>query len=104
MLPIMKNMKKALRRQRMNNIRKVRDLNSALNVLYTDMREVRVTPNVVTHNTLVHTCMQLGKWERGWQLVREMQEKGGVSPDCATCTSLISSIKQMKEGEWRRQR
>lgn len=58
------------------------------------MKELNIKRNVVTYNTLVHACVQLGYYRKAWQLVDDMVDDGVVA-DCATYTSLFTSIKQM---------
>jgi pentatricopeptide repeat protein len=61
------------------------------------MRRHKVAPNVVTYNTLVHSFAQTGEHKKAWSIVERMS-KDGIEPDCATYTSLLSSIKPKTKG------
>ena len=52
----------------------------------------RMTPNVVTYNTLIDACHRAGDLDAGLEALNHMKRNTNLKPDAMTYTSLISSV------------
>jgi len=65
-------------------------------------RSTTITPDVVTYNSVIHTCTVEGNWCRALQLWFQMQNKR-ITPDWDTYTALLRVSEHCERWEWSRQ-
>ena len=57
----------------------------------------KVTPSLITFNTLINAYFKMKCYKHAWDLFEQLKKTSDIKPDCYTYTTMINGIKSMNK-------